>query len=370
MARGENIFKRKDGRWEARYSKGYDASGKIKYGFCYGKTYREAKAKAAAARTNFPLRSERLKSRENYSFAFYCEEWLTSIRDNVKESTYVKYESMLRNHIIPQLGKYSPEKLDTTVISSFSSFLLTESKLSAKTVRDNLTCLRSIIRFTEKHFPESIRMFDISYPKELQKEMRVLSIAEQIKLTRFLIDDMDPCKLGVLLALFTGMRIGELCALRWSDIDLHERIIRIHSTMQRLKSDSTDGSKTKVTIGSPKSDKSSRTIPLTGQAVFICTNMRAENNSAFVLTGNEKYMEPRTLQNRFSRYTAECELDGVHFHTLRHTFATRCVEVGFEIKTLSEILGHSSTKVTLDRYVHSSIELKRANMSKLELIGM
>lgn len=102
----------------------------------------------------------------------------------------------------------------------------------------------------------------------------------------------------------------------------------------------------------------------------LCDRMRHENGAAYILTGSERCMEPRTLQYRMKKYARDCGLDGVHFHTLRHTFATRAVEAGFEIKSLSEILGHSTTTITLDRYVHSSLELKRENMRKLSEIGM
>ena len=180
---------------------------------------------------------------------------------------------------------------------------------------------------------------------------------------------MDACKFGILLALFTGMRIGELCALRWDNISMRGQTIKIASTMQRLK-DMEEGRGTKIVIGSPKSDTSIRTIPMTDYAAELCGRMRPGSSTAFVLTGTSDYMEPRTLQYRLEKYTKECGLEGVHFHTLRHTFATRCVEVGFEIKSLSEVLGHATTSVTLDRYVHSSIELKRSNMNKLSAVGL
>ena len=201
--------------------------------------------------------------------------------------------------------------------------------------------------------------------------MRVLSPAEQKRLMKYLFEDMDSCKFGVLLALLTGMRIGEICALRWDDINLKDKTIRVHATMQRLKNiDSVVEGKTKIIIGSPKSDKSNRIIPMTGQTALLCERMQTKSKADFVLTGTEQFMEPRTLQYRLKKYTAACGLEGVHFHTLRHTFATRAVEVGFDVKTLSEILGHSTTTVTLERYVHSSLELKRTNMNKLDAVGM
>jgi integrase len=128
--------------------------------------------------------------------------------------------------------------------------------------------------------------------------------------------------------------------------------------------------KTKIIIGTPKSETSQRTIPLTQQAAILCRRMQPQSKAAYALTGTLNYMEPRTLQYRLERYTKDCGLEGIHFHTLRHTFATRCVEVGFELKSLSEILGHASTTITLDRYVHYSMDLKRDNMGKLAAVGL
>lgn len=151
----------------------------------------------------------------------------------------------------------------------------------------------------------------------------------------------------------------------WENISLRDNTITITSTMQRLKNMNPDReAKTKIVIGSPKSDTSIRTIPISDYAAELCEKMNPQSPAAFVLTGTPDYMEPRTLQYRMEKYTVGCGLKGVHFHTLRHTFATRCVEVGFEIKSLSEILGHANTTITLDRYVHSSMELKRDNMNK------
>lgn len=370
MAKGENIFKRKDGRWEARYIKGYQPSGKIKYGFCYGKSYKEAKAKVTKLRSAAITEEAAWKSSSKHYFSYFCDEWLRITKNRVKTATYVKYGSILENHIKPMLGSCHPGVLSTAMIEDFSGVLLHEKQLSPKTVRDILTCLRAVLRYAARQIP-GLPPVDIVYPKEMPKEMRVLSPAEQKRLMQSLLADMDACKFGVLLALLTGMRIGEICALRWGDINMKDKTIRIHATMQRLKDiEGAQEKKTKILIGSPKSDKSVRTIPMTEQTARLCMRMQTKRGTAFVLTGTERYMEPRTLQYRLKKYTAACKLEGVHFHTLRHTFATRAVEVGFEIKTLSEILGHSTTTVTLDRYVHSSLELKRANMSKLEAVGM
>ena len=369
--KGENIYKRKDKRWEGRYIKGYTPEGTIRYGYCYGQSYREVKEKTEEAKGFLLVRPDSdSTSKCHRNFSCYCREWLQLNRSKVKESTYVKYSSVVEKHIVPKIGNYQVQMLSSVLIGQFEHELL-EENLSPKTVRDILTILRSILKYTEKHFPGKMQALEIVYPKDVKKEMRVLTKEEQTRFVQYLICDMDECKFGVLLALLTGLRIGEVCALRWKDIRLEEGIIRISFTMQRLKNLEQDETcKTKVVISTPKSDTSARVIPLTKYTTEICSQWKSENLEAFVLTGKpEKYLESRTLQYKMEHYTQECDLEGVHFHALRHTFATRCVEVGFEIISLSEILGHSSPRITLDRYVHSSLELKRDNMNKLAEIG-
>ena len=195
-------------------------------------------------------------------------------------------------------------------------------------------------------------------------DLQKMTIEEQKRLVAYLLHPTDSCKFGLLLALYTGLRIGELCALRWSCIDLREQTIRIAATMQRLGG---TGEGTRIVIGAPKSDSSLRTIPLPAQIAVLCRHMQPVDPEAYVLTGGPAYMEPRTLQYRLKRYTAACGLEGVHAHTLRHTFATRAIESGFELKSLSEVLGHATTAITMERYVHSTLEMKRTNMNKLAM---
>ncbi len=367
MSKGENIFKRKDGRWEARYTKGYEISGKIKYGYCYGKTYKEAKDKVtkikAAIINGTPTENSRRR------FSYYCDLWLKDRKISVREATYVKYSAVVKKHILPRLGGCFTAGINEPVINAFTDELL-ETGLKAKTVHDILVILNGIIRFASVSFAGVFPQVKITYPKEKKKEMRVLTREEQERFVAYLSKDGDPCKFGVLLALYTGIRIGELCALKWSDISQKDGTLCVNSTMQRLYDTSENsGSKTRVVMGDPKSDTSARVIPLTGQAVSMCEKMNPGDGDAFVLTGTHFYMEPRLLQYRIEKYTRDCGLDGVHCHTLRHTFATRAVEVGFEIKSLSEVLGHANTTITLERYVHSSMEFKRNNMSKLAAAG-
>ena len=369
--KGENIYKRKDNRWEARYIKGYNANGTARFGYCYAKSYREAKAKLTEAKTALALGSTVTAAAGKKRFGFYCDEWLRLNCDKVKESTYAKYRGIVENHIKPGLGLYTVREISSVNVQEFSHKLLFEDGLSPKTVKDILLVLNSIIKYTAKQFNEYVQPIDITYPKIPKKVMRVLSKEEQARFVQYLLHDMDECKFGVLLALLTGMRIGEICALKWENVSLTEKTINIYNTMQRLQSfKANSAQKTKILISDPKSCSSVRTIPITDYTYRLCSEQYVKNDDAYVLTGeSDRFIEPRTMQYRFEKYVNDCGLEDVHFHTLRHTFATRCVEVDFELKSLSEILGHSSPRITLERYVHSSLELKRDNMNKLSVLG-
>lgn len=368
--KGENIYKRKDGRWEGRYIKTYNPDGSAKYGYCYAKTYLEVKQKLNIAKAAL-LTNQEPTSTKKRRLSFYCEEWLKFNRTRVKESTYVKYNTIISKHINPYLGYCLIQNLSSLTVEQFSYDLLSVESLSPKTVKDILTVLNSVLKYVSKQLPQGLQKIDIVYPKEAKKEMRVLTREEQERFMSYLSQDMDEYKFGVLLALLTGVRIGELCALRWENISLKEKTIKITSTMQRIHNFSEQREcQTQIIITSPKSETSSRIIPLTDFALSLCRQREKTNQSAFVLTGEpNRFIEPRMLQYRLNKYVQDCNLEGVHFHTLRHTFATRCIEVDFELKSLSEILGHSSPRITLERYVHSSLETKRENMNKLALIG-
>lgn len=366
--KGENIFKRRDGRWEARYEKGRLPSGKIQYGYCYGKKYKDAKQKVEEAKLAL-MTGRQTCSAAAGTFGSYCSEWLGMQSERLKQSTVVKYTVIVERHIRPQLGETRIDKLCRETFVGFKKMLL-EKELSAKMIRDILTVVKAILKYTGSCVPGFSSDFGIVLPRLERSETRVLTLIEQQRFIEFLKHDLDPCKFGILLSLMTGIRIGEICALKWDAISLEESMLTIRSTMQRLrKQDQNDEAKTEIVIGHPKSPAAMRRIPLSKEALELANRMKPDSQSAYVLTGTNKFMEPRTMQNRMSKYANECGLDDVHFHTLRHTFATRCVEAGFEIKSLSEILGHANVNITLDRYVHSSMQLKRENMEKLSVFG-
>ncbi len=362
--KGENIYKRKDGRWEARYIKDRDLNGKAKYGYCYAKTYHEVKEKVNHIKVNLIKDGVYESKKQNKLLSHYCDQWLLLKRSTIKQSTYVKYALVIEKWIKPSLGNIVISKINSIVIEQFSYDLIHKYNLSIKTVKDILSLLHSIIKYCTKFVPK-LKQIDIIYPKAEYKVMRVLTRSEQKILIDYLLTDLNPCKFGVLFTLYTGLRIGEICALQWKNINLDDGLVFINATMLRIQDfESNSHTKTKIIITDPKSFSSSRVIPLSDYILNLCNQFKADNE-AYVLTGTNKYLEPRTLQNKFSKYCKECNLEGVHFHTLRHTFATRCIEVDFEIKSLSEILGHANTQITLQRYVHSSLDLKRDNIRKL-----
>lgn len=373
--KGENIYKRKDKRWEGRYIKGHDSSGKARFGYVYGKTYLEVKKALIERKADAQDTPLNRKSVEKETVAQYCEEWLTISRNRVKPSTYTKYSNIILHYIIPHIGARYPQELTTLLMEQYVELLLREGSvrgkkgLSPKTVRDTLCVLRTVFSYIRKQPDSLMPEIEIIPPRCQKQQISVLTMAQQEQLIRYLQKDTDACKFGVLLALLTGMRIGEVCALQWKDISLPDRVIHVRATMQRLQVQNSE-QKTAVCISAPKSENAARDIPLSPLAIQMCTVFMQPAPEAYILTGRLSYMEPRALQYRFAGYTKQCGLGHVNFHALRHTFATRCIEVGFEVKSLSEILGHSSVKVTLDRYVHSSMELKRTNINKLTAIGL
>ena len=328
MAKGENIFRRRDGRWEARYIKGRELSGKIKYGYCYGKTYREAKEKAAKRKAALANGAPLPTARTQKPFSSYCLEWLHTKKCTVKESTYIKYSTAVNKHIIPKLGVCHPLGFTTELMDDFIKELQFEDELAPKTVHDILVVLHGILKFASSKFAGSFPAVEINYPKIGKKEMRVLSREEQARLVAYLHEDLDSCRFGILLALCTGIRIGELCALQWESVSTNDKAIRIAKALQRLHDTSvSQGARTRIVIGPPKSDTSVRTIPMTEYATGLCRRMKPQSSAAYVLTGTEAFMEPRTLQYRLEKYTQACGLEGVHFHTLRHPYVKRTTKI-------------------------------------------
>lgn len=360
--RGESIYHRKDGLWEARYVKEIDINGKKKYGSVYGHSYREAKEKRQDALDHILL-YQKAPTIRGTTVSHLAQEWLMVNRGRLKLSSLQRYQGFVRNHIEPIMGSVRAVYVSTVTIHAFAESRL-EAGLAPQSVNAVLVVLHSILKYGHRQY--GLPMPEFTYLAEEKKEMRVLDKVEQKRLVDFLLTDMDNYKLGILTALFTGLRIGELCALRWEDIE--GNCIRVRRTMQRLKK--ADGTGTELFIGAPKTGSSIRTIPLPSFLQELIDANRIGKDSKTFFLANSPYIvvEPRIMQYRFQKYLREAGIEKANFHALRHTFATRCVECGFEVKSLSEILGHANVQITLNRYVHSSFELKQANMELLSSI--
>ena len=368
--KGENIYKRKDGRWEARYRKETSVNGKNVYGYLYARTYREVKGKL------YHILSKKQEPVENTAdselFSAIAVEWLEHVQLQVKESTGNKYERILNKYILPVYGQKKPECITYELIESECNRLLQyggkkENGLSPKTVSDILSVLRSILKFAEKKNYKIVCDGKSIQIKQHNPKMRVFSIMEEKRLHQYLCKNITPCNIGIILCLFTGLRVGEVCALKWEDISFIEQTLHVHHTLQRIsnREQTESGKKTKVVLTSPKSECSIRVIPLADDVEQLLLNYRT-SASGYVLTNDTfKFIEPRTMQNHFKKALRECNIEEANFHTTRHTFATRCIELGFDVKSLSEILGHATVNITMNRYVHPTMELKKENMEKM-----
>lgn len=297
------------------------------------------------------------------------DDWLNDKSISVKESTLARYKAITDNHVRPMLENLKLSEITASVIQKYINSLIIRG-YACKTVSDILVVTKNIFKYISAR--GIMHNCDLSYvnirTKRVQTE--ILTLPEQKKLCLYLTENMNIKNFGILLSLYTGIRIGELCALKWSDIDMEEKFLKINKTMIRIHDNSSANSPvcTKIIITPPKSEDSIRIIPINSFLTEIIKELLDSDNK-YILTGSaEKYIEPRNMQYYFKSVLKRCGIRNVNFHALRHTFATRCVENGFEIKSLSEILGHSNVRITLERYVHSSMELKRKNMEKLSSI--
>ena len=370
--KGENIYKRKDGRWEGRYIKDRKASGKAVYGYIYARTYHDVKYRLREAeQVCCRYSSENCNiSKSKERFSEIAVNWLEQKKPQFKESTYTKYQNLLQCYILPNLGEISLSQLTVNIIDNFCKQMLQtggnrQKGLSPKTVADILSLMRSILR--NASYNGYLIPFDLKsvVVRQNQKEMRILTKTEQQILCQFIINNPTPKNIGILICMFTGIRVGEVCALQCEDISIIEKTIHIHQTMQRIQTNNNSGEKTKIIVTTPKSQCSIRTIPIPDELIDLIKNSNMSVSGYFLTGSSKKWIEPRTMQNHFKSISRKCNIKEVNFHALRHTFATRCIEYGFDIKSLSEILGHANVNITMNRYVHPTMDLKRNNMERL-----
>lgn len=297
------------------------------------------------------------------TFEKLAAKWLEYKKYSVKVSTYSKYYYTINKYLNPEFKSKSLSRLKYYDFNKYVEKL--KEKLAPKTVRDIISILKAILVFAEEEYGFTYKKKKIIAPKLKTQNLVILSKKEKTNLEKACIEDNTLTSLGIVVTMNTGMRVGEICALKWKNIDLEKRELKIKNTLQRIY----DGEKksTKVIIDTPKTQTSVRTIPISNKIYEILKPLKKNNKEEdFFLTGSsEAYIEPRRLQNIFREKLKKCELRRYKFHILRHTFATECIEVGMDVKSLSEILGHTNVEITLNRYVHSSYKTKKKYLERL-----
>ncbi len=368
--RGENIHKRKDGRWEGRYKKARNNDGSIKYGSVYGKTYREVKEKLLLVKQKTP--DIAIDFTSEYTLEKILNLWIQTNSVKFKRATISKYNFLIKKHIVPDIGTVKVSCITTFMLNSFIEKKLRDGRsdgtggLSTSYVRTIILIITSALQFASKESICNPPKISVYIPTSDKKKISILSINDQKKLEQLLLSKIDPIKAGILISLHTGLRIGEVCALTWNDIDFSERIIHVRSTVARVQSDNKNAN-TMLVIDTPKTKASLRDIPMASKLFSILKEIKKNSNSEYVISEKKSFISPRTYEYRYHKVLDDCGISPINYHALRHTFATRCIEVGVDIKSLSEILGHSNVSITLNTYVHPSMNEKRSQLEKLSL---
>lgn len=362
--RGDNIHKRSDGRWEGRYILGRNELGKAVYKSVYAHSYADCSEKLKLAQCVLLPVSKPMTVDELFAA------WHLSRKNKVKRSTFVNYLTLYNNYLRERFGSFRVERLNAFMLNRFVDDMLTNGGkkglgLSPTTMQSVMILLRSMLNYGELEYGLPNAAKHIGLPKVQKSDISVFSEFE-IRRIRNCADLRNSIELGIVLTLFTGLRIGELCALTWEDIDIAKQLIYVRKTLFRIANQGHSEQKTTIVIDTPKSKSSLRDVPipsfLLGEIVIL---KQCCSDEDFFLTGSPRPTEPRTYTLRFKSFLKRIGVPYRNFHTLRHTFATQCVKSGVDVKTLSELLGHSSVKITLDRYVHSDMQLKRRQLEKL-----
>lgn len=320
------------------------------------------------------IKRKQVKDMEK-TFDDVLKKWLNYNRIRLKGGTINKYQNLIDTQINPKLGNIKISTLSTEILNSFVGELLNNGRkdgnggLSLSYVRSIMWVVNSAIQFAV----DSNWCIPIKIPPlkatQAKKEIKVLNITEQKKLESFLCENLTPTKIGIFISLCTGLRIGEICALRWENIDFKTAVLKVKHTVARVKSSDNANSKTKLIIDTPKTPSSVREIPISTVLLPILKKAYSASSSEYVVSECGSFTSPRTFEYRYHKLLKKCGISSVHYHALRHTFATRCIEAGVDMKSLSEILGHSNVGITMNTYVHSSMEQKRAQLEKLSVLS-
>ncbi len=301
---------------------------------------------------------------EQKTFGEIAGMWRSDKKKYVKKSTLAAYTLLLANHLLPEFGnktEFTEEEVQNYVLRKL------DEGMSHKSIKDILIVLKMVQKFGAKHGYLKYADIDIKFPTERAKrEIEVLSRENQRKIMEFVKKNFTFQNLGIYICLCSGLRIGEICALTWDDIDMDSSTIRITKTIQRIYLIEGDNPHTEIIIDAPKSKNSIREIPMNRELIrLIRPFKKCAKGSFYVLSNNDRPIEPRTYRNHYNRTMESLGLPHLKFHGLRHSFATRCIESGCDYKTVSVILGHSNISTTLNLYVHPNMDQKRRCIDRM-----
>ncbi len=370
--RGANIYRRKDGRWEGRIVKEGTEEGCPKYSSVYGKNYNEVKLKLDLMKNTRKPEGEPVKG----SMADIMETWLKEKGPSWKKTTHATYRQITYKYIIPKLGDLRADKVDGKVLEAFAESIRLEAgdePVSDRHVRNICGIALRALRYMKKKYNYAIIIPDNVIMPVRRAPVMLPGKRELGELERYLTehvgDDSYGTCLGILTVFYTGIRIGEACALTWGNVNPEEEIIYIRKNLQRVKaqrSKKEGESTTEILLQTPKTGTSFRMIPIPPVLSPLLKKYQGQETEYMIKGRKKAWVEPRTLQYRFAKILEACGIKSFNFHMLRHAFATRCIDTGFDVKSLSEILGHSSVQVTLNLYVHSSMQHKKELMGRFE----
>ncbi|MBO1305401.1 tyrosine-type recombinase/integrase [Enterococcus sp. 669A] len=364
MRRGENIYYRKDRRWEGRYVVGKKANGKTKYRSVYGKTLQEVREKLYPLKVKYQII---LRDQGEVTISFYewGYQWLQEVKAGIKQSTYTNYEYKLVQYVLSEIGEYSLNELDEIagekLLESLKKRGFAPSMIQA-VFRITKQCINLAIRKKLiKENPFSL----IKLPKIVKAKDQALTKPEQKRLETAALSAEKGRGVPTLLGLHAGLRIGEIAALTWKDVDFNNNLIHVKATYQRVFS-VLEKQKTELIYTTSKTATSVRSIPMSKGLRKLLLQQKEQATGEYVASNKDQPMEPRLLTYHFHQIRQAADLPEVHFHQSRHTFATRCLENDGDIMSVSALMGHSSAKMTLDTYAGSTMEQRVLIVDKME----
>ena len=292
-------------------------------------------------------------------------EWLIEKKDYIKESTYANYSNNIFNHIIPKLGNYHLNQINHKIIQDFLLELSKNGRkdntggLSEKTIKDITIIVKGSIKKAINENKIKYIELSFNYPRDNKdKSIYILTKHEQNKITNYVLNNCTSKNIGLLISLYSGIRIGELCALQWKDVDFKNNKLTISKTIQRIYIKDKDNNISKIIVSTPKTKNANREIPINKDFLEILKKLKSEKDN-YILSNTSKYVEPRTYRKHFNKVLRELKIKQFNFHSLRHTFATNCISLGCDYKTVSELLGHANVNITLNLYVHPRYSQKK-----------